>query len=270
MLLAWEKERGATRGLPRRLRLSVPPQESRKTTSTVSSPGMLLAWEKERGATRGLPRRSPILVLLSPKHAYLRSSDGIRCISAGMIAPACVRAIALVLCDRQRLSVPPPESRKTTSSVSSPGMLQAREKERVATRGLPRRLHLSVPPQESRKRTSTVLSPGMLLAWEKERGATRGLPRRSPILVLLSPKHAYLRSSDGIRCISAGSYVGIRRIIYAFGAEYPIPSIVTDYVCQFLPKNPEKQPLLFRVRECSWRGKKREVQHEDFPGGHPS
>ena len=24
--------------------------------------------EKERGATRGLPRRSPILVLLSPKH----------------------------------------------------------------------------------------------------------------------------------------------------------------------------------------------------------
>ena len=39
------------------------------------------------GATRGLPRRSPILVLLSPKHAKLRSSDGIRCISAGMIAP---------------------------------------------------------------------------------------------------------------------------------------------------------------------------------------
>ncbi|KAG5224448.1 hypothetical protein IMY05_019G0069000 [Salix suchowensis] len=34
-----------------------------------------------RGATRGLPRRSPILVLLSP------NSDGIRCISAGMIAP---------------------------------------------------------------------------------------------------------------------------------------------------------------------------------------
>ena len=25
--------------------------------------------EKKRGATRGLPRRSPILVLLSPKHA---------------------------------------------------------------------------------------------------------------------------------------------------------------------------------------------------------
>jgi hypothetical protein len=40
----------------------------------------------KRGATRGLPRRSPILVLLSPKHTSLRSSDGIRCISAGMIA----------------------------------------------------------------------------------------------------------------------------------------------------------------------------------------
>ena len=33
-----------------------------------------------RGATRGLPRGSPILVLL-------RSSDGIRCVGAGMIAP---------------------------------------------------------------------------------------------------------------------------------------------------------------------------------------
>ena len=42
---------------------------------------------EKRGATRGLPKRSPILVLLSPKHAYLRSSDGIRCTCAGMIAP---------------------------------------------------------------------------------------------------------------------------------------------------------------------------------------
>ena len=42
---------------------------------------------KKRGATQGLPSRSPILVLLSPKYAKLRSSDGTRCISAGMIAP---------------------------------------------------------------------------------------------------------------------------------------------------------------------------------------
>ena len=41
---------------------------------------------KKRRATRGLPKRSPILVLLSPKHTYLLSSDGIWCISAGMIA----------------------------------------------------------------------------------------------------------------------------------------------------------------------------------------
>ncbi|KAG2679817.1 hypothetical protein I3760_11G068700 [Carya illinoinensis] len=34
-----------------------------------------------------LPRSSPILALLSPKHTSLRSSEGIRCISAGMIAP---------------------------------------------------------------------------------------------------------------------------------------------------------------------------------------
>ena len=41
---------------------------------------------KRWGATQGLPKRSPILVLLSPKRVSLRSSDGIRCISAGMIA----------------------------------------------------------------------------------------------------------------------------------------------------------------------------------------
>ena len=41
---------------------------------------------KKRGAKGGLPRRSPILVLLSPKHASIRSSDGTRCISACMIA----------------------------------------------------------------------------------------------------------------------------------------------------------------------------------------
>ena len=33
-----------------------------------------------------------MLVLLSPKHPYLRSSDRIRCISAGMIAPISFRA----------------------------------------------------------------------------------------------------------------------------------------------------------------------------------
>ena len=48
-----------------------------------------------RGETRGLPKRSPISVLLSPKPVQLRSSDGIRCISAGMIAP--VTSFALIL-----------------------------------------------------------------------------------------------------------------------------------------------------------------------------
>ena len=55
---------------------------------TISGkPEWYSARPKKRGATRGFPRRSPILVPLSAKHASLRSSDGIRCISAGMIAP---------------------------------------------------------------------------------------------------------------------------------------------------------------------------------------
>ncbi|CAA2981965.1 Hypothetical predicted protein [Olea europaea subsp. europaea] len=43
--------------------------------------------KEKRGATRGLPWGSAILVLLSSKHAQLRSSDGIRCVSAGMVTP---------------------------------------------------------------------------------------------------------------------------------------------------------------------------------------
>ncbi|CAA2981953.1 Hypothetical predicted protein [Olea europaea subsp. europaea] len=39
------------------------------------------------GATRGLPWGSPILALLSFKHAKLRSSDGIQCVGAGIVAP---------------------------------------------------------------------------------------------------------------------------------------------------------------------------------------
>ena len=41
----------------------------------------------KKGATRKFFGRSLILVLLSSKHAYLRSFDGIWCISAGMIPP---------------------------------------------------------------------------------------------------------------------------------------------------------------------------------------
>ena len=56
-------------------------------TAVGDQPSKKIPKQKERGATRGLPRRSPILVELKPKHASLRSSDGIRCISVGMIAP---------------------------------------------------------------------------------------------------------------------------------------------------------------------------------------
>nr|VDD09880.1 unnamed protein product [Brassica oleracea] len=40
----------------------------------------------------------------------------------------------------------------------------------------------------------------------------RGLPRRSPILVLLSPKHSYLLCSDGIQCIRAGMIAPVTRL----------------------------------------------------------
>jgi hypothetical protein len=63
------------------------PLTSAKNNNNNNNGKKIIEKSKTRGATRILPRRSPILVLLSPKHASLRSSDGFRCISAGMIAP---------------------------------------------------------------------------------------------------------------------------------------------------------------------------------------
>ena len=84
----------------------------------------------------------------------------------------------------------------------------------------------------------------------KKRGATQGLSRRSPILVLLSPKDAYLRSSDGIRCISAGM---IAHVVFCV-LKACMPSVVRKLI-SFYPKRAEKVT-------------NREVQHEDIPGGH--
>ncbi|WZZ20496.1 hypothetical protein YC2023_121883 [Brassica napus] len=45
--------------------------------------------------------------------------------------------------------------------------------------------------KHSKKRIATILRSNRFRSKNKiKRGATRGLPRRSPILVLLSPKHA--------------------------------------------------------------------------------
>jgi hypothetical protein len=63
------------------------PLTGAKNNNNNNNGKKIIEKSKTRGATRIHPRRSPILVLLSPKHASLRSSDGIRCISAGMIAP---------------------------------------------------------------------------------------------------------------------------------------------------------------------------------------
>ncbi|CAN8319697.1 unnamed protein product, partial [Cochlearia groenlandica] len=215
-------------------------------------------------ATRGLPGRSPILVLLSPKHAYLRSSDGIRCISAVLIKrpekgskrPNLGSEIALIFgtaIDTSALSLGAFRKGAVRDVVSYDAKVTAFQ--RVATRGLPGRSPILVllspkhaylrssdgircisavlikRPEKGSKRpnlgseiapifgTAIDTSAISLGAFRKgavrdvvsydakvtafQRVATRGLPGRSPILVLLSPKHAYLRSSDGIRCISA-------------------------------------------------------------------
>ena len=73
----------------------------------------LTGWkDKRRGAKRGLPKRSPILVLHSPKHASLRTSDGIRCISAGMVAP-------INMCTANLLNPCPPSPAPTRPSHNS-------------------------------------------------------------------------------------------------------------------------------------------------------
>uniref|UniRef100_A0A0D2ZS91 Uncharacterized protein n=1 Tax=Brassica oleracea var. oleracea TaxID=109376 RepID=A0A0D2ZS91_BRAOL len=251
-----------------------------------------------RGATRGLPERSPILVQLSPKHAYLRSSDGIRCISAGMIAPVgrlrvkklnlgpencpvylppfmvsgpfqngamgdvvphgskvmstldygvLMGSGALVLypcdlesfkqvetrlwrrrsrwrlCDKQSLLVIGRVSNKWRPGCGGEGAVGGcvtnKARLRVKTAEfepgiLPRQFYAlygswafpkwcPIEDQSSGKlsRLFTALYGfSAFLKW----GARQGLPGRSPILVLLSPKHAYLWSSDGIQSISAG------------------------------------------------------------------
>ncbi|WZY87038.1 hypothetical protein YC2023_033422 [Brassica napus] len=127
----------------------------------------------KRSATRGLPGRSPILVLLSPKHASLRSSDGIRCISAGMIAPVSTSLSFLYILFSAIPSVRPWCPHDFLAVLF-------RAKKCVEVNG-------------DENKINKIIS-----------SATRGLPGRSPILVLLSPKHASLRSSDGIQCISAG------------------------------------------------------------------
>ena len=69
-----------------------------RTSADINHRNLVI--KRERGATRGHPKRWPILVLLSLNHAELWSSDGIRCISAGMIAPiVSLRPSSLIWCD---------------------------------------------------------------------------------------------------------------------------------------------------------------------------
>jgi hypothetical protein len=57
---------------------SLPLTGAKNNNNNNNNGKKIIEKSKTRGATRGLPRMSPILVLLSPNHASLRSSDGIR------------------------------------------------------------------------------------------------------------------------------------------------------------------------------------------------
>ena len=70
----------------------------------------------DRDATRVLPRGSPILVLLSPKHAQLRSSDGIRWVSDSMITSVISSTPNSIML----LSPPPPVTPRTRAPVPCP------------------------------------------------------------------------------------------------------------------------------------------------------
>jgi hypothetical protein len=72
-----------------RARKSLPLTGATNNNNNNNNAKKIIEKSKTRGGTRGLPRRSPILILLLLKHASLRCSDGIRCISAGTIAPVC-------------------------------------------------------------------------------------------------------------------------------------------------------------------------------------
>ncbi|WZY87012.1 hypothetical protein YC2023_033396 [Brassica napus] len=167
----------------------------------------------KRGETRGLPGRSPILVLLSPKHASLRSSDGIRCISAGMIAPVSTSLSFLYILFSANPSARPWGPHDFLAIL-------IRAKKCVEING-------------AAKKNKKI-----------KRSPTRGLPGRSPILVLLSPKHASLRSSDGIWCISAGMIAPV--------------STSLSFLYILFSANPSARPwgphdflaVLFRARKC--------------------
>jgi hypothetical protein len=48
---------------------SLPLTSAKNNNNNINNGKKIIEKSKTRGATRGLPRRSPILVLLSPKHA---------------------------------------------------------------------------------------------------------------------------------------------------------------------------------------------------------
>ncbi|CAA2981975.1 Hypothetical predicted protein [Olea europaea subsp. europaea] len=124
--------------------------------------------ERKRGASgellKGRDRGSPIPVLLSPKHAKLRSSDGIRCVRAGMVAPVSNYGPSV-------FDVSLPSGAFATAEGSGQRFWGLRCRWRSKARG--------------------------------QLGALVGTGKGKKI-ALVARRHVKVQSSDGIRCVSAG------------------------------------------------------------------
>src|SRR5664279_4388008 len=163
---------GRNASTTRRIKISRPPRFTAPLPSSrFAKRKPPQRYAKKGDATRGLPRRSPILVLLSPKHALLRSSDGIRCFSAGMIASD-MFPLEFTLCLPLLLPTP------LFYRPFPPRIYHGRNASTT------RRIKISRPPRFTAPLPSSRFAkrkPPQRYA--KKGDATRGLPRRSPILV---------------------------------------------------------------------------------------
>ena len=125
---------------------------------------------KKGNATRGVPKWSTILVPHSPKHSLLQSSDGIRCFSASMIASNILALLLpLILAPRHPETTRGPRATAFCKYFTTPHPYRS---------------------ECYNRRMCGKYSRNVTMRNRKKGNATRGLLRRSPILVLLSPKHA--------------------------------------------------------------------------------
>ncbi|GAB4837314.1 hypothetical protein Ancab_002206 [Ancistrocladus abbreviatus] len=195
-----------------------------------------------RGPTSGLSSGSPIPVLLSAKHAWLRGSGGIRAVSTGVIAPIshpsrfvpdpppalrckCTFSASEVLRRTKEGKGEKNEVRSLNFANPSEGNMQVKlgEKEGISGRN-----RGSKPP----RRLGTARKSRAMGTKKKIVGCnTRTSQEVTHPSTTLAQTPLKLRSSDGIRCISAArakSSSGGRRIMMrgptsALSSGSPIP-----------------------------------------------